>query len=115
VSVLSPRVIEYNYCRGSCDPELVLPSLYTDAAAQLLYVGITIILRWYAEEGTRSANAFYELALLSFFKSASVFLFKFNIILLQNHNISHIKSSTAADRSQFISHDSTVIKGLTWL
>jgi Transforming growth factor beta like domain len=40
VSVLSPRVIEYNYCRGTCDPELVLPSLFTNAAAQLLYVSI---------------------------------------------------------------------------
>jgi hypothetical protein len=39
--VLSPRVIEYNYCRGTCHPELVLPSLYTDAAAQLLYVSFS--------------------------------------------------------------------------
>ena len=33
--VLAPRTVEYKFCRGSCNPELVGPSVFTSAAAQL--------------------------------------------------------------------------------
>ena len=36
--VLSPRTIQYKFCRGSCNPEFVRPNLFTKAAAQILYV-----------------------------------------------------------------------------
>eukprot|EP00092_Neocalanus_flemingeri_P078613 GFUD01097824.1.p1 GENE.GFUD01097824.1~~GFUD01097824.1.p1 ORF type:complete len:215 (-),score=58.69 GFUD01097824.1:73-717(-) len=35
--VLSPRKIQYKFCRGSCNPEFVRPALFTEAAAQILY------------------------------------------------------------------------------
>ena len=38
--VLTPRIITYKFCRGSCSPEVVRPALFTKAAAQLLYVSI---------------------------------------------------------------------------
>ena len=33
--VIFPRTVEYKFCRGSCNPELVGPSVFTSAAAQL--------------------------------------------------------------------------------
>ncbi|XP_023332025.1 growth/differentiation factor 8 [Eurytemora carolleeae] len=36
-TIIAPRIIHFNYCNGSCDPNMVLPSLFTNAAAQLLY------------------------------------------------------------------------------
>ena len=38
--IISPRTIQYKFCRGSCNPEYVRPALFTKAAAQVLYVGI---------------------------------------------------------------------------
>ena len=36
--ILSPTKIQYKFCRGSCNPEFVRPALFTEAAAQILYV-----------------------------------------------------------------------------
>ena len=36
--IISPRTIQYKFCRGSCNPEFVRPALLTQAAAQVLYV-----------------------------------------------------------------------------
>ena len=36
--IISPRTIQYKFCRGSCNPEFVRPALFTKAAAQVLYV-----------------------------------------------------------------------------
>ena len=33
--VIAPRTVEYKFCRGSCNQELVGPSVFTSAAAQL--------------------------------------------------------------------------------
>ena len=33
--VIFPRTVEYKFCRGSCNPEFVGPSVFTSAAAQL--------------------------------------------------------------------------------
>ena len=38
--VLTPRIITYKFCRGTCSPEVVRPALFTKAAAQILYVSI---------------------------------------------------------------------------
>ena len=42
--IVSPKTIQYKFCRGSCNPEFVRPALFTKAAAQVLYVSITFIL-----------------------------------------------------------------------
>ena len=36
--ILSPRSLQFSFCRGSCSPLLVRPSLFTQAADQILYV-----------------------------------------------------------------------------
>ena len=36
--ILSPRSLQFSFCRGSCSPLLVRPSLFTHAADQILYV-----------------------------------------------------------------------------
>ena len=36
--ILSPRKLQFNFCRGSCNPHIVRPSLFTRAAASILYV-----------------------------------------------------------------------------
>ena len=36
--IISPRIIQYKFCRGSCNPEFVRPALFTQGAAQVLYV-----------------------------------------------------------------------------
>ena len=36
--ILSPRSLTFSYCRGSCNPHLVRPALFTQAASQILYV-----------------------------------------------------------------------------
>ena len=36
--IISPRTIQYKFCRGSCNPEFVRPALFTEAAAHILYV-----------------------------------------------------------------------------
>ena len=42
--VLSPRIITYKFCRGTCSPEVVRPALFTKAAALILYVSIIKII-----------------------------------------------------------------------
>ena len=36
--ILSPRKLQFSFCRGSCNPHIVRPSLFTKAAASILYV-----------------------------------------------------------------------------
>ena len=36
--VIFPRTVEYKFCRGSCNPEFVGPSVFTSAATQLRLV-----------------------------------------------------------------------------
>ena len=36
--ILSPRSLTFTFCRGSCNPHLVRPALFTQAASQILYV-----------------------------------------------------------------------------
>ena len=43
--ILSPRSLQFSFCRGSCNPHLVRPALFTQAASQILYVGPENILR----------------------------------------------------------------------
>ena len=38
--ILSPRKIQYSFCRGSCNPQVIRPALFTRAASQILYVCI---------------------------------------------------------------------------
>ena len=40
--IISPRTIQYKFCRGSCNPEFVRPALFTQAAAQVFYVSAFI-------------------------------------------------------------------------
>ena len=42
--ILSPRSLTFSYCRGSCNPHLVRPALFTQAASQILYVREKIFL-----------------------------------------------------------------------
>ena len=36
--ILSPRSLHFSFCRGSCNPHIVRPALFTQAASQILYV-----------------------------------------------------------------------------
>ena len=36
--ILSPRQLQFSFCKGSCHPHLVRPNLFTRAASQILYV-----------------------------------------------------------------------------
>ena len=38
--ILSPRKVQYSFCRGSCNPQVIRPALFTRAASQILYVCI---------------------------------------------------------------------------
>ena len=43
--ILSPRSLQFSFCRGSCNPHLVRPALFTKAASQILYVRLENIFR----------------------------------------------------------------------
>ena len=36
--IISPRSLQFSFCRGTCDPHIVRPALFTQAASQILYV-----------------------------------------------------------------------------